>query len=186
MKKLTLSRRDSKKRSVLTSIRRKGDIPAVIYASGKEGQACTVSGAEFHALLRGLKPGHLPTTQLECHLEDKVVKAIVKDIHYHPTTYDILHIDFFELGDRPVRVKVPLQCTGAADCVGIKLGGFLRQIHRHIKIECEGINAIPSHFSVDVSKLNIGQTVRVGELSIDSALKVLMKSADVVALIAKK
>ena len=96
-----------------------------------------MKGAEFEAVLRKLPKGYLPTTIFELDMEGKTKKAIVKDIQYHPTTYRILHLDFLILEPKiTVDVKVPINCIGEADCVGVKLGGFVRPVKRHVEVRC--------------------------------------------------
>ncbi len=71
----------------------------------------------------------MPTTVFTLSDGKKERRAIIKDIQYHLTTYHVSHIDFEELVDNvPVSVKVPVNCIGVADCMGIKFGGFLRQV----------------------------------------------------------
>lgn len=184
--KLKLSKRSGEKKSELTQIRFRKDIPAVIYHGGKPGEKVTVKGSEFHAILRGLSKGYLPTTIFELELDGKSSRAIVKDIQYHPTTYQILHLDFFLLEDDvPVDVKVPVSYVGEADCVGIKLGGFLRQVIRHIPVRCMAKD-IPTDFKVDIRSLAIGQTKRVRDIEKSETLRLLVNPGEVVAVIAKR
>src|SRR3569832_2004744 len=123
---LTALSRASTKKSDTKQIRREGKIPAILYSTGKPNIQLTVSGEEMGAILRQMKPGHLGTTVFHLKLDGKERRAIIKDIQYQLTTYQVSHIDFEELfEDVPVSGKVPIQCTGVADCVGVKLGGFL-------------------------------------------------------------
>lgn len=184
--KLTLSKRSGEKKSELTQIRFRKDIAAVIYQKGKPNENVTVKGSEFHAILRGLPKGYLPVTVFELDLDGKKSKAIVKDIQYHPTTYQILHLDFLLLSDKiPVDVKVPIVCTGEADCVGIKLGGFLRQVIRHLRVSCLPKD-IPADFKLDIRELGIGQTKRIRDIEMNETLRLLGKEEEVVVVIAKR
>lgn len=184
--KLALSKRPGKSKSELTKLRFLGDIPGVLYKSGKPGEKVVVKGSEFQTILRGLVKGHLPTTVFELDLEGNSTKAIIKDIQYHPTTYQILHLDFQELYDGAVvDVKVPISCIGEADCVGIKLGGFLRQVKRHIAVRCLPKD-IPSDFEIDIRDLNIGQSKRIRDLKSSEAVRLLMRREEIVVVIAKR
>ena len=184
--KLKLSKRSGEKKSELTQIRFRKDIPAVIYQNGKPGESVTVNGSEFHAILRGLKKGYLPTTIFELDLDGKKSKAVVKDIQYHPTTYQVLHLDFLLLSDGvPVDLKVPISFEGQADCVGIKLGGFLRPVIRHVRVRCLPKD-IPVDFKMDIRSLAIGQTKRIRDIEISEAVRSLIKPEEVVVVIAKR
>lgn len=184
--KLTATERASTKKGETKQIRREGKIPAILYSAGQPNQQITLDAAEFNAILRNMKPGHLPTTAFSLMINGKEKKAIIKDIQYQLTTYRVSHIDFEELiEDVPVNVKVPIQCIGLADCAGIKLGGFLRQIVRHVKVECLPKH-IPAEFVVDVKDLGIRQSKRLADISMPKGVKPLAKMDEVVVVIAKR
>lgn len=180
--KLKMEKRSASRKGELTEIRLKGDIPAVIYKAGQEGENVTVSGPDFQKVLAKMSDGHLPTTIFE--LGGK--KALVKEIQYHPSTYKILHVDFQELvEDQPIDVNVPVKCTHTADCVGIKLGGFLRRVKRHVKVRCLPKD-IPSHFPLSVKEMSIGDSLRAKHLNVKSAVRLLVENENVLAVIAKR
>ena len=184
--KLTLSTRAGKKKSELTKLRSCKDIPAVIYVTGSPSELVTVKGVEFEAILRGMPKGYLPTAIFELELDGKKIKAIVKDIQYNPTTYQVVHLDFLTLKDDTlVDINVPIHCLGEADCIGIKLGGFLRYVKRHIKVRCLPKN-IPSDFKVDIRNLGITQYKRVKDIAIGNEIRPLIGENDVIVVIAKR
>ncbi len=183
---LTLSKRDTSSKSELTKIRRAGDIPAVMYSSHQESMAVTVNGAEYAAILRVMKEGYLPVTVFKLTLDGKEHKAVIKGIDYHKTTYNVIHIDFQILDDKtPLEVKVPVDFTGEMECEGIKLGGFLRKVMRHVKVRCLPKD-IPADFPVDIRHLNIGATTKVSDIKVGAGVKLLVKPVDVLAVIAKR
>jgi len=184
--KLKLSKRSRESKSELTQIRFRKDIPAVVYFGGKPGESVTVSGVDFSAFLREVPKGRLPTTIFELDLDGKKSKAVVKDVQYHPTTYQVMHLDFMGLEEKTeVDVKVPVVFHGEADCVGIKLGGFLRQVIRHIPVRCLPKD-IPTEFVLDIKELVIGQTKRVRDIEMGHAIRSLTKEDEVVVVIAKR
>lgn len=184
--KLVAIERLSAKKGGIKQIRREGKIPAILYSAGQPNRQLVLDGAEFNAIMRSMRPGHLPTTTFVLVVNGEEKKAIVKDIQYQLTTYQVSHIDFEELVENvPVSVKVPIQCTGVADCVGVKLGGFLRQIIRHVKVECLPKH-IPAEFVVDVKDLGIKQSKRLADISIPKGVKPLAKMDEVVVVIAKR
>lgn len=180
-------KRNSKAKSALTSARRTGQIPAVVYKQGQVGEAILVEGAPFNLLLRDLQSGHLPTTQITLVAEDgSSRKCLVKEIQYHPTTYAVLHLDFIELVPNvAIRVKVPVECTGSADCVGVKQGGVLRQVLRHAHVSCTPEN-LPVSFTLPVKEMQMRQSRRMRDVEITKGVKLLDSPEEVVAVIAKR
>ena len=185
--KLVVKPRFSQKKSEVKQIRSVGDIPAVIYSLKKEPVSLTVNGQEFDAILRQMQPGHLPVTVFTLNDGTKECQAIIKEIQYHVITYKVSHIDFEELIDGVnVNVKVPVNCIGTMECVGVKLGGVVRQVMRHVRVKCQPKHS-PSQFNVDVKNANIGNSLRISDLQgITSDVTVLAKDHDVVAVIAKR
>lgn len=182
--KLNITKRANATKGQLYEVRRAGDIPAVLCSAGNPSKKITINGVEFKTVLRGLTPGRLSTTQFTLVDGSTEVTAIVKEIQYHPTTYDILHIDFMVLANK-VRVRVPVECEGVADCQGIKLGGFLRQVIRYAKIECPA-DQIPPFFSVDIRDLSIGDVKRLSDVKFPEGIRPLSKMSEVVVVIAKR
>jgi large subunit ribosomal protein L25 len=184
--KLAVKQRVGEKKKDIKEIRREGNIPAIIYSSKGQPEKLIISGAEFSTILREMKPGQLPTTVFVLSDGKKERRAIIKDIQYHLTTYNVSHIDFEELvDDVPVCIKVPVNCIGVGNCTGIKLGGFLRQVVRHVQVECLPKN-IPSEFIVDVKDLGIRQSKRLKDLVMPSGVRPLANPEEVVVVIAKR
>jgi large subunit ribosomal protein L25 len=178
--KLTVKPRVGSKKSEIKQLRREGEIPAVIYSSKAEPRKMSVNGVEFSAVLRGMKPGHLPTTIFTLSDGASEHRAIIKDIQYDLTTYHVSHIDFALLVD-----DVPVTCIGAADCVGVKLGGFLRQVVRHVRVECLP-KKIPVEFVIDVKDLGIRQSRRLKDIKIPDGVRTLADKDEVLVVIAKR
>ena len=184
--KLKIKKRDGKVKSELSKLRHEQDIPAVVYAKGHENQLIAVDGAEFHAALRSIVKGHLPTTIFELELDGKPVKAIIKDIQYHRTTYRVIHLDFMILQDKvPVSVNVPVEYANEANCEGVKLGGSIRPILRHVKVSCLPKD-IPAEFVLDVAHLGIGKSLLVSNIEMDKAVKPVIGLKNVVVTVGKR
>ncbi|MBS0616170.1 MAG: 50S ribosomal protein L25/general stress protein Ctc [Verrucomicrobia bacterium] len=184
--KLTANVRTTSKKSETKQLRRDGKIPAVLYSAGQATQQIIIDADQFNAVLRNMKPGRLPTTTFSLMIDGTEKKAIIKDIQYQLTSYRVSHIDFEELfSEIPVSVKVPIQCTGVAECAGIKLGGFLRQVKRHVKVECLPKH-IPSEFTIDVTDLGIKQAKKLSDISMPEGVVPHAKMDEVVVVISKR
>ncbi len=184
--KLTISSRKELKKSEMKQIRREGNVPGILYGQGHANEMIIVNGDEMRTFLRNMKSGRLSTTVFELSDGKKTHKAIIKDIQYHPVNYSILHIDFALIADdRLVTVNVPLQVTGVADCVGIKLGGFLRQVIRFLKVECFPKH-IPEEFTIDVKELNVNESKRLSDFAIPKTVRPIARMNEVAVVIAKK
>lgn len=184
--KLSLFKRTPGKKSETKKIRREGNVPGVLYGMKQEVQNIYVKGDELQAIFRGLKPGLLSTTIFALEDGAKTYNAIIKEIHYHPTTYAVEHVDFVVLeSDTPVSVQIPIVVLGAADCPGIKLGGFLRQVIRKLKVRCLPKD-IPQQFFLDIQDLQVAGAKRLSDIAVPSAVRPLAKSMNEVAVVIAK
>jgi len=183
--KLNITERSIDKKREPKRIRRNGDIPAVMYSRQVKPKSLIVKGADFGAALLAIPKGRLSTTVFTLVDESgNEVQALVKDIQYHSTTYQIQHLDFEVLKPKvPVKVKVPIECTGVIDCIGVKLGGFLRVVARSVQVLCLPED-IPPAFEVDVTNLNVNKFFKLSDLSIPEAMTRLDK--DTVAVVVAK
>jgi large subunit ribosomal protein L25 len=183
---LTVSSRQSRKKSETKKIRREGNIPAVIYSKGEKGKEIVVDGNAFLKALNQIEKGTLSSKVFTLKADGKSVKAIIKDIQYAVTSYDIIHLDFEELHeDVPVTLNIPVKFLNVVECAGIKLGGVLRQVVRQVKVRCLPKD-IPERFNLDVRDLALGQSIKLNKLQIPSGVRPIIDLNEVAVVIAKK
>lgn len=185
---LKLHKRAAAGKSESKRLRREGKIPAILYKHDCDsGDNIAVDAAEFSAIVRKIIPGRLSTTIFTLAGEgDKSFRAIVKDIQYDPVNYSVVHLDFEALvDDVQININVPIELVGVVDCVGVKLGGVLRQVIRRLRIRCLPKN-IPEVFQLDVKDLGQRETRRLSHLEIPNTVRPLADLKEVVAIIAKR
>lgn len=106
------------------------------------------------------------TYVVELALNGKTQKAVVKDVQWHPVKDSILHMDFLAVSDdKPVTVEIPVAIEGHA--VGVKAGGKLYLSMKKVKVK--GIySEIPERIVVNVDSIEIGHSIKVGDLKFDN------------------
>ncbi|RRD58068.1 50S ribosomal protein L25/general stress protein Ctc [Tannerella forsythia] len=112
--------------------------------------------------------------------DGRKVNAILKEIQFHAVSDAILHLDFQEVfANKPIEMHVPVALTGHA--VGVKAGGKLTQAMRKLKVK--GLaEQIPEKLTVNVDHLELGKTIKVGELQFDHVELISPKNAVVCAV----
>lgn len=184
--KLKVYKREGAKKSELSQVRRAGNVPAVLYFSGSSGEKLTIDGVELKAALRAITPGQLATTRFTLVDGSVETPVIVKEVQYHPTTYEIRHVDLLSAKpEQMVKIRVPIEYVGVAECPGIKLGGFLRKVIRAVLVECLA-EKIPEVLPLDVRTLMIGQSKRLSELTFPEGVRPLVDINEVAVVIAKR
>jgi len=139
-----------------------GQIPGVLYGHGETPIPLSIGGVEFHTALRNHKGGN---AVVNLAVEGGEYTALLRDVQYDPISHDIMHLDFQHISlTEMVEVKVPVHLTGIA--TGVKDGGgILEAIVRDVEVRCLP-TAIPPSIEVDVSALNIGESIHVSDLSV--------------------
>lgn len=184
--KLVVTERIFGKKSETKKIRREGNIPAVLYSQGIARNQITIDGIEFKKIINTLGSGMLSSTIFTLVSGEKEVRAILKDIQYHITNSEVIHLDFQELHeDVPVALNIPIKCVNAVDCLGVKLGGILRQVIREIKVTCLPKD-IPSHFVLDVRDLDLGKVLRLKNIAMPNGVSPIADLKEVAVLVARR
>ena len=139
-----------------TLIRREERVPCVLYG-GSEQIAFSVIEKDFKPLV--FTPD-VHTVKLN--LDGKEYHAIMQDIQHHVISDKIIHMDFLQLiPGKAVTMNIPVQTEGAAP--GVKAGGKLQKKLRTVRVRGP-IEKMPEAIKIDVSKLEIGDSVHIGDL----------------------
>ena len=131
------------------AFRREGLIPCVIYG-GSEEIAFTVDAKEIKPLI------YTPNSYIvELNFDGKIEKAVMREVQ-------ILHIDFYRVQEgKPVAISIPVRLSGTAE--GVKIGGKLALSARKLMVKAM-VDQLPDEIVVDVTPLQVGQTIFVGDL----------------------
>ena len=108
-------------------------------------------------------------------IDGVTVKAIMKDIQFHPVKDNILHVDFYEVTEtKPIVMAVPVKLEGLAE--GVRAGGKLVQLQRKLKVKAV-YSLIPEKLFVDVTSLGLGKSIKIGDLSFENLELVTAKES---------
>ena len=155
-------------------LRREGNVPCIVYGGEKE-ITFSVPEVDFRGLI------YTPNIYLvNLNIDGTEMKAVLKDIQFHPISEKILHVDFLQIfDDKPVTIGIPLNITGHSE--GVKAGGKLQIEMR--KLNVKGLPAnLPDRLDVDITTLGLGQVIKVSTLHYDN-LEILNAKTAVVAAV---
>lgn len=157
------TRRESLGKGGARKARAAGNIPSVLYGHKEEPVALAVGSRDFKAALRQHKGGN---AIVNLNLDGNEITALVRDAQLDPITHDILHLDFQHISlTETIEVSVAVHLTGLA--VGVKDGGgILEHIVREVEIRCLP-TSIPQSLDIDVTRLNIGESVHVSDIKVE-------------------
>ena len=160
--------RDATGKGVARKLRAAGRIPAVVYGRGTESRAISVDPKALVQLLQ--KGGAGMNTLIELSVDGTAKTVLVKELQRDPVRGRPLHTDFYLVDlDQKVVVSGPIRLTGRAP--GVELGGILDHPLREIELECLP-RAIPESIDVDVSALDVGDSIHVRDLELPEGVSV--------------
>ena len=160
--KLNASRRTEIGRSAVRKLKARGGVPAVVYGGKNKPEPLQIAKRDIATMLSHAS-GENILVELEIDGEKSGRLALVQEVQHSPIGGDILHVDFHAVSmDEMIEADVPLEPTGIPS--GVKtFGGLLEQNLRSIEIECLPRD-LPDVITVDVSHLNIGDSIHVRDL----------------------
>ncbi|NVM23679.1 MAG: 50S ribosomal protein L25/general stress protein Ctc [Desulfobacterales bacterium] len=168
---LKANQRKTRGKGPARALRRQELIPAVLYGPRTESIPLTLS---VHDLEKIYKESGSEQVILNLIIENGGVQdktAMVKEVQVAPLTGQYLHIDFYEISlDEEIVVKVRVELTGKSK--GVERGGFLQLVRHVLEISCLPAD-IPGKIKLDVSDLDIGDSLHAEDIAIAGKVKLL-------------
>lgn len=139
--------------------RNAGMVPCVLYGTGEQTHFA-VKRIDLERIIFSPEVYHV-----ELDVDGKKAMAIVRELQQHPLKDTIMHVDFLQTTDKKtIKVGLPVRITGSS--AGVRAGGRLQTVFRNLA--CEGLaKDLPDAITLDITKLRIGQAIRVKDIAID-------------------
>jgi len=165
--KLSISSREVSNSRSTRRLRRQGQVPGVLYGGGDDAMPFAVDERELrHALAaRG--------AVVELELGGEGTPAVLKDAQRHPVRGHTMHVDFLRVNlNVAIHAVVALELVGGDDAPGTIEGGVLEHVTREVNIEALP-NDIPERLQVDVSSMQINDTLTLSAVSAPDGVTIL-------------
>jgi large subunit ribosomal protein L25 len=163
---LNVKTRQGVGKGVARKLRAAGRIPGVCYGKGEPSVSISLDPHALRRLLERSEAGMNTLINLAVEgggaFDGKMV--LIRELQKDPVEGSYLHADLVAVDvQQVVEVSVPIHITGRAQ--GVELGGILDQALRELDLECMPL-AIPSEILVDVSDLDVGQSLHVSDIAL--------------------
>lgn len=165
------------KQSVLTKLRKEGFVPAVVYGYKTEATSISVKEREL------MKTLHITGRNgvIQLNVDGKDINVVLNDYQSDALKGEIQHADFLAINmTEELEVDVLVHLVG--ESVGLKEGGVLQQPNREVTIKVKPSD-IPDTFDIDISTLQIGETITVAEIRAKSKYEILNEDDHALVLI---
>jgi large subunit ribosomal protein L25 len=168
--KLQVKSRNGRGSAASRRLRAEGFIPGVLYGDGNAAHPFAVAERELRRVLTG-EHGLHAILDVVLEGQQKAHHAVLKDYQLDPTRARLLHIDLHEVRlDRAIQAQVVVELVGESE--GVKEGGVLSQVNREVLVEALPME-VPDRLELDVSRMMIGDSLRVSDLRVPEGVKIL-------------
>lgn len=160
-------------------LRAEGFIPAVVYSHGKS-EAIKIKNKDFFNLFKGTISESI-IFSIDIAGKNDNDMAFIKDAQIDPVSGAILHLDLFKVtkGEK-IKTNIPIELVGTP--IGLKSGGVFIHGEREIFVQCLPAH-LPEKIIVDISKMEMGELITVGELEISDDVEILTTLENIVAAV---
>jgi large subunit ribosomal protein L25 len=170
--------RDSKGKNAARRQRVNAEIPAVLYGKKEDGVSLTLVTKEVGKVISNKGRNVMLNLKIDGKAD---VVAMFKEVQKHPVTGEIIHVDLYKVNMKEaIIVLVKTKISG--DASGVKLGGILEQPLRQVRIKALP-DKIPESIVVDISGLNINDSIHIEDLKLGDDIQILDNPRDVVATV---
>ncbi len=167
----------SKTNGSTLSLINKGLIPGIVYGKGTEP---TQIAFENKVLQKLMHSGSFYSKIINIDINGKVEKILPKSLQYHPVTDRLIHFDFLRVqDDTKVTVEIQVEFLNQDICPGLKKGGVLNLVRRLVELSCNA-NNIPNKLEFDLEKTEIGDAVKISNISLPEGVKPTITDRDFV------
>jgi large subunit ribosomal protein L25 len=175
---MNAAKRDTRGKNEARRLRVAMMSPAVLYGTGKDPVAISISPKDVNKILRS-SSGHNTIFNLDVQGVENT-PAMIVDWQLDPVTDRLLHADLIRIDlTKRIIVKIPVHLVG--EPVGVKQeGGSLEVVTREIEIECLP-DDIPEHINHDVTALNVGGSVRASDVALSGSMVLIAHADQVIA-----
>jgi len=157
------------------AVRRAGRVPGVVYGGKKEPLLVSLDPRDIR---RGLDAGIFFSTIYNLDVGNDVERVIPRDVHMHPVKPVPQHVDFMRVtSDTRITVEVPVHFLNEEECPGLKRGGVINVVRYNVEVVC-GIDNIPQGFDLDLTGLDIGDSIHASKLVLPEGVRLTITDRD--------
>ena len=171
---LEVTKRESVSKNEIKQMRKEGKVPGIYYSHDSK------NSIPFYIERQVLRQAYKSGARIfNINVGSKKRTVIFKSVDYHPVTDQVLHVDLYGVKmDQAVTISVELKLTGSAQ--GVVEGGILVQGLNEVEIDCLPMD-IPEFLEVDISNLNLGDSLRVADLQLDEKFAIKSSEDQIIA-----
>ncbi len=176
------NKRDKTTTGYTNKLRLDGFIPAILYGGKEENEKISIAKKDLKNFIQ--KESFLSTV-FEIDLNGKKEKVLPRDVAYHVTTNEPIHLDLMRIvSGAKIVIEIPVKFKNNNDSPGLKRGGVLNIVRRKVELRCPADN-IPEDITIDLAGTDIGTSIKISSVKLpDNVMPVITDRDFVIATVA--
>ncbi len=177
MNSLEATIRNSKSKGDINTLRKKGEVPAIIYGGSEENQKISLSKKQIKNLI---DQENFLSNLIILNIDGKKINVLPRDISFDPISDEPIHVDFLRIvKGAKIILEIPVKFINIEECPGLKRGGVLNIVRRKVELKCPTEN-IPTELTVDLNGLEIGTSIKISSIQLPENVKPTIQGRDFV------
>ena len=169
--------RNTKTKGELSSLRKNGNVPAVIYGGEAQNEKVSISKKILKSLL---DKDNFLSNIVALNVDGKPQNVLPREIKYHVISDDPIHVDFLRVVPGvKIRIEVPVQFINHEKSPGLKRGGVLNIVRRKVELRCPS-EKIPESLVIDLDGVDIGESFKISSINLEKDVAPTIKGRDFV------
>ena len=177
MNSLEANIRDNSSKGQLNTIRKSGNIPAIVYGGKEQNQKISISKKLLKVLID--KENFLSNI-ISLNVEGKAQNVLPREVKYHIISDEPTHVDFLRvLPGVKIKIEVPVNFINHEKSPGLKRGGVLNIVRRKVELKCPS-EKIPESLTLDLDGIDIGESFKISSVKLDTEVTPTIQGRDFV------
>ena len=177
MNSLEASVRNTKTKGDLNSLRKKEEVPAIIYGGKEENQKISLSKKKIQFLIN---QENFLSKIIAIKIDDKSINVLPRDVNFDPISDNPIHIDFLRIvKGAKIVMNIPVKFINNEKSPGLKKGGVLNIVRRSVELKCP-TETIPNELVVDLDGLEIGTSIKISSINLPENVTPTIQGRDFV------
>ena len=157
------NKREKSSTGYTNKLRLDGFIPAILYGGKNANEKISIAKKDLKNFIQN---DSFLSTVFEIDLDGKKEKVLPRDVAYHVTTNEPIHLDLMRIvSGTKIAIEIPVKFINNNDSPGLKRGGVLNIVRRKVELKCPGEN-IPNEIIVDLTGTDIGTSIKISSVKL--------------------
>ena len=177
MNSLEASIRENSTKGRLNSIRKSGNVPAIIYGGKDDNQSISISKKLLKTLI---EQENFLSSIITLNINGKSQNVLPREVKYHIISDEPIHVDFLRvLPGVKIKIEVPVNFINHEKSPGLKRGGVLNIVRRKVELKCPS-EKIPEKLTLDLEGVDIGESFKISSVKLDPEVMPTIQGRDFV------